>query len=220
MEHRAIEREEYFMAIEGGMVRSDKQVLPEGELVTADSSQLTGKKLYTVADIEALPDGERAELIDGEMFMMASPMLRHQKILMWLSATIWNYIMKHGGSCEVLPAPFAVYIKDDEHNYVEPDISVICDRNKLDEKGCHGAPDWVIEIVSPLSKDMDYERKWVLYQEAGVREYWIVDPIQRNVTVYNFGIMTMLERHSFSERVKAGIYEELVIDFQECQKEV
>lgn len=220
MEHRAIEREEYFMAIEGGMVRSDKQVLPEGELVTADSSQLTGKKLYTVADIEALPDGERAELIDGEMFMMASPMLRHQKILMWLSATIWNYIMKHGGSCEVLPAPFAVYIKDDEHNYVEPDISVICDRNKLDEKGCHGAPDWVIEIVSPSSKDMDYERKQVLYQEAGVREYWVVDPIQRNVTVYNFGIMTMLERHSFSERVKVGIYEELVIDFQEYQKEV
>lgn len=215
MEHVALEREEYFMTIEGGKAKTAAHLLPESESDTDEGRRLPKRELYTIEDIEALPEGERAELIDGEIFMMATPMLRHQKILIWLSAKIWNYIMEHGGSCEVFPAPFAVYIKDDEQNYVEPDISVICDPNKLDEKGCHGAPDWVIEIVSPSSKDMDYERKRTLYEEAGVREYWIVDPIQSTVRVYNFGTMTMVEQHSFSDRVKAGIYEDLFLDFKE-----
>ncbi len=215
MEHVALEREEYFMTIEGGKAKIANQMLTEGEVDTDEGRRFPRRGLYTIADIEALPEGERAELIDGEMFMMSAPMLRHQKILMWLSAKIWNYIMEHGGSCEVLPAPFAVYIKDDGKNYVEPDISVICDPDKLDEKGCHGAPDWVIEIVSSSSKDMDYERKLALYEEAGVREYWIVDPIQGNVTVYNFGTMTMVEQYSFSDRVKVGIYEDLHLDFNE-----
>ena len=215
MGHVAMEREEYFMAIEGGKAKTAGQVLAEGESDIEEGRSLPKRGSYTIADIEALPEGERAELIDGEMFMMAAPMLRHQKILMWLSAKIWNYIMEHGGPCEVLPAPLAVYIKDDELNYVEPDISVICDPNKLDEKGCHGAPDWVIEIVSPSSKCMDYERKLALYEEAGVREYWIVDHMQRNVRVYNFGAMTVVEQHSFSDRVKAGIYEDLLLDFNE-----
>jgi len=75
----------------------------------------------------------------------------------------------------VLPASFAVYINKDRHNYVEPDISVICDKTRLDERGCHGAPDGVIEIVSPSSRQMDYYRKLFKYSSAGVREYWIVD---------------------------------------------
>ncbi|MDE5938097.1 MAG: Uma2 family endonuclease [Lachnospiraceae bacterium] len=171
-------------------------------------------RLYTVRDIEALPEGERAELIDGKMYMMASPTLTHQDILMWLSARIWSYIKEQGGPCKVLPAPFAVYIKDDGHNYVEPDISVICDQDKLDEKGCHGAPDWVIEIVSPSSKTMDYIRKCALYEAAGVREYWIVDPMERNVKVYNFECGTW-RQYTFSERVKVGIYEDFFLDFGE-----
>ncbi|MDE6844487.1 MAG: Uma2 family endonuclease [Lachnospiraceae bacterium] len=177
----------------------------------------TAGKLYTVADIEALPEGERAELIDGEMFMMASPTLTHQDILVGLSSKIWNYIAEHKGECKVLPAPFAVYIANDDRNYVEPDISVICDKEKLDEKGCHGAPDWVIEIVSPSSRHMDYERKLSLYEAAGVREYWIVDSEQRNVTVYNLEHGEEPKMHSFSERVKAGIYEDLFLDFSELE---
>lgn len=217
MEYAALEREEYFMTIEGGKAKIAEQVLLQGEADIEEGRRFPQRGLYTVADIEALPEGERAELIDGEMFMMAAPMLRHQKILMWLSAKIWNYIMEHGGSCEVLPAPLAVYIKDDELNYVEPDISVICDPDKLDEKGCHGAPDWVIEIVSPSSKCMDYEKKQVLYEEAGVREYWIVDPMNSNVTVYSFGTMTVVEQSSFSGRVKVGIYKDFEIDFNELK---
>ena len=199
MEHAVIEREGYFMAIEGGK----------------SAGENAAGKLYTVADIEALPEGERAELIDGEMFIMASPTLTHQDILSWLNMTIRMYIAKNKGECKVLPAPFAVYIKDDIHNYVEPDISVICDKEKLDEKGCHGAPDWVIEIASPSSRYMDYTRKLSLYEAAGVREYWIVDPEQRKVTVYDFAHKEEPEQHSFTERVKAGIYEDLFLDFSE-----
>lgn len=145
---------------------------------------IKGGKGYTVADIEALPDGERAELIDGEMFMMATPATIHQRLLVALIFEIESYIRKKKGNCELLPAPFGVYIKKDDRNYVEPDISVICHGDRLDEKGCQGAPDWVIEIVSPSSKKMDYVRKPLLYREAGVREYWIVDPKRETVTIY------------------------------------
>ena len=85
------------------------------------------------------------------------------------------YIRKNNGECEVFPAPFAVFLNDDDMNYVEPDISVICDKNKISDKGCQGAPDWVIEIISPSSMAMDYFTKLFQYQKSGVREYWIVD---------------------------------------------
>lgn len=97
---------------------------------------------------------------------------------------------------------------------MEPDISVICDPNKLDEKGCHGAPDWVIEIVSPSSKTMDYIRKCSLYEKAGVREYWIVDPKEKRIMVYDFEQGTSRE-YAFPDQVKTGIYEDLFIDFGE-----
>lgn len=175
----------------------------------------TEKKIYSVADIEALPEGERAELIDGEMFMMARPSLTHQAMLSWLNVKIGMYLMEHRGPCMVLPAPFAVYILNDDRNYVEPDIFVICDRDKLDEKGCHGAPDWVIEIVSASSKYMDYVRKLTLYQKAGTREYWIIDPEQQSVTVYDLEHEEGPVLYSFSERVKAGIYEDLYLNFND-----
>lgn len=203
MEYRKIEREGIFRMVEGG--KSHNMTATEG--MPEDGA-------YTVRDIEALPEGERAELIDGKMYMMATPTLTHQDILMWMSVTIWNYIRDKKGTCKVLPAPFAVYIKNDEHNYVEPDVTVICDKDKLDEKGCHGAPDWAIEIVSPSSKTMDYIRKCALYEVAGVREYWIVDPKERRVIVYNFEHGTS-NQYTFSESVKAGIYEDLILDFKE-----
>lgn len=177
-----------------------------------------GKNGYRIADIEALPDGERAELIDGEMFMMATPMTVHQRILVRLILKIGSYIENNKGNCELLPAPFGVYIKKDDRNYVEPDISVICHEEKLDEKGCHGAPDWVIEIVSPSSRKMDYVRKSTLYQETGVREYWIVDPKKEMVTIYKAEQWDLPVCHSFSERIQVGIYNDLYLDFIEFRK--
>lgn len=174
---------------------------------------IKGGKGYTIADIEALPEGERAELIDGEMFMMAPPTWTHQELLVKLLFEIELYIRKKKGKCRVLPAPFGVYIKKDNRNFVEPDISVICDEEKRNEKGCLGAPDWIIEIVSPSSKKMDYVRKTALYREAGVREYWIVDPDKETVTVYEVERWDAPVRHSFLEQIKVGIYEDLYIDF-------
>ena len=98
---------------------------------------LSKEESYTIEDIYALPDGERAELIDGHIYYMAPPTYKHQKIVMELSASIRNYIKQHKGSCEVIPAPFAVHLDEASNTYVEPDISVICDKNKLDDNGCN-----------------------------------------------------------------------------------
>ena len=164
------------------------------------------EEIYTIDDIYALPDGERAELIEGKIYYMAPPSWKHQRISSYLHNEIYNYIKDNHGKCEVLAAPFAVFLNNDDINYVEPDISVICDRSKLDEKGCHGAPDWVIEIVSQSSKPRDYMTKLFKYRTAGVREYWIVDPKKQMVSVYGFE-KDVVEQYNFGEDVPVGIYE-------------
>ena len=161
---------------------------------------------YTIEYIYALPDGERAELIDGQIYSMAPPNTRHQRILNYINTEINMYIRKNNGECEVFPAPFAVFLNDDDMNYVEPDISVICDKNKISDKGCQGAPDWVVEIISPSSRAMDYFTKLFQYQKSGVREYWIVDPIKQRITVYFFE-KELVEEYSFGEEIPVGIYE-------------
>ena len=173
---------------------------------------LPKEELYTTDFIYSLPDGERAELIDGQIYYMAPPTFTHQKISGALYTTIYNYIKVQKGVCEVVSAPFAVFLNKDNKTYVEPDISVICDKSKLDDKGCMGAPDWIIEIVSPSSKRIDYFIKLFKYRTADVREYWIVDPQRKSVTIYNFEMETM-EIYNFTDTVKAGIYEDLYIDF-------
>jgi Uma2 family endonuclease len=170
-------------------------------------------ELYTVEDIYALPDGERAELLDGRIYYTAPPTARHQRLLNFLNTEINLYIRGKGGECEVFPAPFAVFLYEDDRNYVEPDISVICDRDKITEKGCQGAPDWVVEIVSPSSRQRDYFHKLFKYRTAGVREYWIVDPEKNRVTVYNFQ-HDMGEEYSFGEEISSGIYEDFRITIQ------
>jgi Uma2 family endonuclease len=167
---------------------------------------------YTVDDIYALPEGEHAELIDGQIYFMASPNGRHQSVLGELYLRIASYIKSKGGNCKVYLAPFAVFINKDNRNYVEPDISVICDPDKLNDKGCDGAPDWIIEIVSPSNKNMDYLVKLLKYQSSGVREYWIVDTESERISVYNFEHDEM-EVYRLDDKVKAGIYEDLEIDF-------
>ena len=167
---------------------------------------LRKEDMYTIDDIYALPDGERAELIDGKIYYMAPPSWSHQRISGYLYNEIYNYVKGKNGECEVLAAPFAVFLNKDDINYLEPDISVICDRSKLDEKGCHGAPDWIIEIVSPSSKPRDYMTKLFKYRTTGVREYWIVDPDKKMISVYAFE-KNMVEQYNFGEDVPAGIYE-------------
>ena len=117
---------------------------------------LLKKELYTSDDYWNLPEGERAELINGQFYAMAPPSRIHQKLCFQLSKQIDNYIVSQKGNCEVYPAPFAVNLDAENKNWVEPDISVICDKTKLTDRGCSGAPDLIVEIVSPSSRRMDY----------------------------------------------------------------
>ena len=169
---------------------------------------------YTTDYIFSLPEGQRAELIDGVVYDMAPPNRLHQELVSELHYKITDYIKKNNGACKVFPAPFAVFLNADDKTYVEPDISVICDKSKLDDRGCVGAPDWIIEIVSPGSRRMDYFTKLFKYRTAGVREYWIVDPVKNFVIVYNFDTSDS-EQYTFADTIKAGIYEDLFIDFNQ-----
>lgn len=167
---------------------------------------LSKDNVYTIDDIYALPDGERAELIDGKIYYMAPPNTQHQRLVHFFDREIGNYIQKNNGECEIFPAPFAVFLSKNDKNYVEPDISVICDKNKITDKGCIGAPDLIIEIVSPGSVQMDYFTKLFKYRTAKVREYWIVDAAKEITTVYRFE-KEIMEQYSFNEDVPVGIYE-------------
>ena len=173
---------------------------------------LPQNETYTIDYIYSLPDGERAELIDGVVYDMAPPNFRHQYLSSKLNSRIDQYIDAKKGNCVVIAAPFAVFLNSDDKNYVEPDISVICDPNKLTDKGCIGAPDFIIEIVSPSSRRVDYMIKLFKYRTAGVREYWIVDSIKNRITVYNFETDDNTE-YTFADKIKVGIYEDLEIDF-------
>lgn len=162
------------------------------------------KRDFTVEDIYALPEGVRAELIDGQMFYMMSPNRMHQKIIGELFATIRDYIKMNKGICEPYISPFAVMLFADNKNYVEPDVVVICDPNKLNDQGCVGAPDWIIEVVSPSSRRMDCVIKLLKYRAAGVREYWIIDPEKQRIMVYDFE-NDREEEHSFEQEVTSVI---------------
>ncbi len=147
------------------------------------------KEHYTFADILAWEGNERVEIINGEIFLMASPFRVHQEINGELFRQLANFL--EGKKCRVYAAPFAVRLfekdgdnPEDVDTMVEPDITVVCDKDKLDKHGCKGAPDMVIEILSPSTRRHDRLVKLGLYQQAGVREYWIVDPENKSVQVF------------------------------------
>lgn len=178
---------------------------------------LTQTRPYTEEDYYNLPENTRAELIDGSLFYnQAAPSRIHQTILMELSGTIRSYLKAKGGSCRVYPAPFAVRLKENRNTIVEPDISVICDPGKLTDSGCTGAPDWIIEIVSPSTASHDYVRKLNLYIDTGVREYWIIDPRNEKIFVY-YPDQTefKVDCYTFQDKIKVKIYDDLYIDFTE-----
>lgn len=175
------------------------------------------EKYYTEDDYYSLPENIRAELIDGELiYNQAAPSRLHQTLLGELYTLIHNHIKSKNGSCRVYPAPFAVKLDEGQDTIVEPDISVICDKSKLTDRGCTGAPDWIIEIISPGTSSHDYVRKLALYEAAGVREYWIVDPGKGNIFVYYMeeGKFSV-ETYTFQDRVRANVFEDFSIDFAE-----
>ena len=178
---------------------------------------LAQEKSYTEDDYYKLPENTRAELIDGQIYYQAAPSRIHQKILNFLNTEINIYIRSKNGSCEVYPAPFAVKLfRDDRTTIVEPDISIICSNEKLTDRGCVGAPDWIIEIISPGNPEHDYIYKLQLYTVAGVREYWIVDPYKERIFVYYLEKAKFeVETYTFRDIVKANIYDDLYINFSD-----
>ncbi|GIM60595.1 Uma2 family endonuclease [Capnocytophaga canis] len=144
--------------------------------------------VYTYADYLLWKFEERVELLKGKIFKMSpAPSLKHQKISMNLSGLLWQFL--RGKKCQLFSAPFDVRLPkkeekgDNIHTVVQPDLCVICDESKLDERGCIGAPDLIIEILSPGNSKKEMKNKFELYQESGVEEYWIVNPTDENILV-------------------------------------
>ena len=172
-------------------------------------------ELITLEQYEALPEEKRAEVFDGVIYDMASPSQDHQTISIELSTIINAYIKSKKGSCRVFHAPFDVKLSDQPLTIVQPDIMVICDKNKLDGKRCNGAPDFIIEIVSPGNPSDDYIRKLYYYKNYGVREYWIVDPRRKTVTINYFEGNKLSIQYSFDSTIKVNIYDDLLINFSD-----
>ena len=166
--------------------------MPKGEKITA-------KEFF-----EKVPEtNEMLELIGGEIVSQAAPGRTHQRIVGRVFNKILNYIESKGGKCEPYIAPFDVVL-DDSH-VVQPDVFVVCEPDKVDEKRMYGAPDMVVEVISTNRRD-DTVRKLELYKNHNVREYWIIDPESERVLVYIFGDNTSINIYTFEQAIPVGIY--------------
>ena len=185
-----------------------------------------GKKQgqYTIEDRNALPEDHPSELIDGVIYNMASPALRHQSISGAIYRQLWNYVDSQGGDCIPFIAPTDVRLDRDERTMVVPDVFVICqpDDDRMDnDKYINGAPDLIIEVLSPSTRRKDMFTKLHKYEEAGVREYWIVDPNKEKVIVYIFGEESDVSLYGFDSEVPVGIYQgKCRIDFQRVVRDL
>ena len=184
--------------------------------------QQINNKVYTYYDYLNFPNDEFVEIIDGKIFAMSpAPSRIHQELIMEISAELRNYIKSNKGQCKVYPAPFDVVLinenenENDSKNIVQPDISVICDKNKLNDKGCFGSPDMIVKIVSKFNPGNDYVKKLYLYEKYKVKEYWIVNPMKKNILVYTLteSGYNQPDLYTFNDKIKVDIFNNLEIDF-------
>ena len=159
----------------------------EKPVVKEPSASYSGK--YSYADYLTWQIDGMVEIIKGRLFKMASaPSRIHQKVAIKLAYLLYGYL--EGKPCEVYEAPFDVRLptttskNEDIYTVVQPDICVICDKNKLDDAGCIGAPDWIVEILSPGNNKKEIQNKYEVYQESGVKEYWIIHPNEQTLLIY------------------------------------
>ncbi len=174
----------------------------------------------TLEQYESFPEEKRVEAFDGIAYDMASPSQEHQMISMELSTILNIYLKSKNGPCRVFHAPFDVKLNDAPLTIVQPDIMIVCDKEKLDGKRCNGAPDFIAEITSPGNPADDYIRKLYYYKNAGVREYWIVDPRRKIITVNYFEGNILNIQYSFDSTIKVNIYEDLFINFSEIANRI
>lgn len=174
---------------------------------------------YTIDDINALPEDYRAELIDGVIYDMSSPAPIHQELAGELYFLLKSYIRTNHGACRIYLSPLDVQLDCDDKTMVQPDLFIVCDRDKLKDSGIFGAPDFIIEVLSPSTRMKDLSIKLAKYQNAGVREYWIVDPEQEKVLVYDFTREVYPAIYGFTDKIPVGIYKgDCIVDFDMIQK--
>lgn len=168
------------------------------------------------------PENERYELIDGRIYMMASPTTNHQEIIGFIYAELRNYLK--GKKCTPFISPLDVVLFEKQkstnkiQNVFQPDVFVVCDPKKISDKKINGAPDLIFEVVSPASETHDYLRKLNAYLNNGVKEYWVINPETKEITVYfNTKKEEKYKRYNFSDKIKVSIFDDLEIDFKELQ---
>jgi Uma2 family endonuclease len=191
-----------------------------------DTQQLSLNKRYTYADYLTWLDDKRCELIDGFINLMTpAPARKHQDISMQMSIIFGNYLFIKN-TCKVYSAPFDVRLPkskeetDDAKVYtvVQPDLSIICDPSKLDDKGCIGAPDLIVEILSPSTSKKDLSVKYKIYEQAGVKEYWLVSPNDENISVFvldNTGKYQLNGMYGGDMKIKVSIFKDLEISLED-----
>lgn len=184
------------------------------ETNTAYMSKKQGE--FTIEDYYAIPEDVRVELIDGVIYYMATPTTNHQHLVIEIAYTLMNHVKKNKGRCNVLVSPLSVQLDCDDKTMVQPDVLVVCDENKISKKGIFGAPDLVVEVLSPSTRKKDMSIKLAKYMGAGVREYWLVDPDARRIIVYNWEQEEILNIYGFEDKVPVGIFDgKCVVDFAE-----
>ena len=161
---------------------------------------------YTIDDYYAMPDERRVELIDGVFYDMAAPTKVHQLTLLQMALQLYPCVAEHPG-CQLYMAPLDVRLDNDNYTMVQPDLLIVCDESDGDKRRVNGAPDFAAEILSPSNRDHDMLLKYYKYREAGVREYWIVDPERKKIAVYDFESGELPESYTFDDTVPLRISE-------------
>lgn len=175
----------------------------------------------TLDDYLALPEGTRIELIDGRFYDMAAPTMIHQRITLELGRLFSNYVEKNNGQCIPFISPADVQIDMDDKTMVQPDVFIVCDRNKITKARLVGAPDLIVEVVSPSNAYMDLTIKNAKYKHAGVREYWNILPEDKVVLVYRFEESDIPVQYTFADVVPVGIWnDECKIDFKDIYSKI
>jgi len=179
------------------------------------NEQLAQKKTYTINDLREMPEDVRAELIDGQIFYFASPKTIHQELVVQIASELNLHIRRRNGTCKVFVAPMDVCLDEDEKTLLEPDVFVICDKKKIHEDACYGAPDLVIEVASKSTKKRDYGIKMMKYRSAGVKEYWIVDPDRKTVFTCWFEDESINCLYSFEDEISFRLFPEVTVRIQD-----